>query len=102
MNWFTNELRELKSQMISTRIKTNKSQNEIDFLKHLKTVFKKTTKRNIFLYEKNKFYKVEKLIKYNNSKQFFAKVRYELDKGKKKMDTVKPRLFITLFIHPTR
>ena len=61
-------------------------------MKALKKEFKKIMKKNIFLYEKNEYFKIEKLIKCKNGDSFFKKVN-ELKKDKKenidiKMDTL--------------
>ena len=42
-------------------------------------------KKNIFLYKKNELFKIEKLIKCNNSESFFRKVNKELNKDKDKI-----------------
>jgi Sec7-like guanine-nucleotide exchange factor len=61
-------------------------------MKSLKKEFKKIMKKNIFLFEKNEYFKIEKLIKYKNGDSFFKKVN-EMKKDKKEnidieMDTL--------------
>ena len=84
-NWFTYELRCLKSQMLVIRHKTYVTQEDKDELKSLKKTFKKIMKKNIFLFEKNQLFKIENLIKCNNSESFFRKVNFELNKDKDKI-----------------
>ena len=80
--WFTNELKCIKSKMIEIRLINSKTIDETNELKSLKISFKKIMKRNIFLYEKNQFYKIGNLIKANNGKSFFKNVNAFLNKNK--------------------
>jgi hypothetical protein len=80
--WFTQELKLIKNKMLVLRHKQDKTQNDYDELKVLKKSFKIIMKKNIFLYEKNELFKIEKLIKCKNSESFFKKVNKELNKDK--------------------
>ena len=73
-NWFTPELYNLKKKMLLLRYKENKSGADAIKLKSLKYNFKKIMKNNIKLYEKNQYYKINHLIKINNSEKFFKRV----------------------------
>ena len=73
-NWFTSELQVLKNKMLILRYKTRKTEIDIIELKSLKYNFKKIMKSNINLYEKNQYFKINHLIKINNSEKFFKKV----------------------------
>jgi hypothetical protein len=83
--WFTYELRNIKHQMLLIKYKNNHSSDDIEEIKRLKKNFKKIMKKNIFLYEKNELFKIEKLIKCNNSESFFRKVNHRLNKDKDKI-----------------
>jgi hypothetical protein len=74
INWFTTELHDLKKKMLLLRFKETKNEIDIIEIKSLKHKFKKIMKNNINLYEKNQYYKVNHLIKINNSEKFFKKV----------------------------
>ena len=71
--------------MKKIRHKIDKNQNDIIEAKSLKKIFKRTMKKNIYLYERNELFKIEKLIKFNNSKSFFKKVNKQLNNGKDKI-----------------
>ena len=43
-------------------------------------------KKNIYLYEKNEYYKIDKLIRERNSESFFKKVNKMNNKSKKNID----------------
>jgi hypothetical protein len=68
--------------MVTFRHKVDKNQNDIVELKSLKKDFKRILKKNIYLYEKNELFKIEKLIKLNNSESFFRKVNKQLNNDK--------------------
>jgi hypothetical protein len=68
--------------MVTFRHKVDKNQNDIVELKSLKKDFKRILKKNIYLYEKNELFKIEKLIKRNNSESFFRKVNKQLNNDK--------------------
>ena len=57
--WFTKELNNIKIEMFSIRYKLIQSTEDIIELKRLKKCFKNVMKRNIFLYEKNEYIKLE-------------------------------------------
>jgi hypothetical protein len=57
-------------------------------MKALKKEFKKIMKKNIFLYEKNEYFKIEKLIKCKNGDSFFKK-NNEIKKDKKENIDIK-------------
>ena len=88
-NWFTNDLKNIKNQMILIRYDPHKSTSSSEKLKHLKKEFKKIMKRNIFLYEKNEFYIIGNLIKENNGVNFFKKVNAIINKNKNQSITIK-------------
>jgi hypothetical protein len=75
----------IKNKMLVLRYKQDKNQNDYEELKILKKSFKIIMKKNIFLYEKNELFKIEKLIKCSNSESFFKKVNKELNKDKDKI-----------------
>ncbi len=71
--------------MLLIKNKNNHSSDDIEEIKRLKKNFKKIMKKNIFLYEKNELFEIEKLIKCNNSESFFRKVNHRLNKDKDKI-----------------
>ena len=79
-NWFTYDLKVIKNNMIIIRTKENITTKDFIELKRLKCLFKKQMKKNIFLYEKNAYFKITKLIKLNNGEKFFQKVNSVLMK----------------------
>ena len=81
-NWFTNELKALRNKMLIIRHKKDKSSEDIIVLKSLKKDFKKMMKKNIFLYEKNEFFKIGSFIKANSGKNFFKSVNLFLNNNK--------------------
>ena len=72
--WYTNELREIKKKMLMVRFKKDKEPEDLIKIKELKKEFKNIMKKNIFLYGKNEYFKVGKLIKCNNGDAFFKRV----------------------------
>ena len=82
-NWYTNELKILKNEMLLIRYKLFRTTEDNNNLKILKKKFRNVMKRNIFLYEKNEFFKIGNLIKANNSEKFFKNVNNFLKKNKK-------------------
>ena len=72
-NWFTFELRKIKKKILELRFRNNNINHLNNEIKDLKRKFKKIMKKNIYLYEKNEFYKIDKLIRERNSVSFFDK-----------------------------
>ena len=72
--------------MISIRLRSNITREDFSKLKLLKKDFEKVMKKNIFLYEKNEYFKIEKLIKSNNADSFFKKINLIMNKEKEKID----------------
>jgi hypothetical protein len=60
--------------MLVLRFKERKDDFDVIEIKSLKHKFKKIMKNNIHLYEKKQYYKMNHLIKCNNSEKFFKKV----------------------------
>ena len=83
--WFTNELEIIRNKMVTLRHIVDKNRSDIVESKSLKKDFKKIMKKNIYLYEKNELFKIEKLIKCNNSESFFRKVNKQLNNDKEKI-----------------
>jgi hypothetical protein len=71
--------------IVKLRHKVDKNQNDIVESKSLKKYFKRIMKKNIYLYEKNELFKIEKLIKCNNSESFFRKVYKQFNNDKQKI-----------------
>jgi hypothetical protein len=89
--WWTNDLNKLKSSMLIIKYKIFQSEYDKIEYKRLKKCFKDLMKKNIFLYEKNEFYKIGNLIKAKNGNKFFKNVNTFLNKHKKyelNVDTV--------------
>ena len=80
--WFTKELNNIKIEMFSIRYKLIQSTEDIIELKRLKKCFKNVMKRNIFLYEKNEYFKIGNLIKAKSGVKFFKSVNMFLNKDK--------------------
>jgi hypothetical protein len=80
--WFTTELKEIKKKLLSIQFMNTHTQDNLIELKILKKEFKKVMKKNIYLYEKNEYFKIEKLIKCNNGESFFKKVNLFKTKNK--------------------
>jgi hypothetical protein len=81
--WFTKDLFKIKNQMLSIRFKSTKSIADLLELKSLKKSFKDLMKKNIFLYEKNQYFKIGNLIKAKSGVNFFKNVNAFLNKDKK-------------------
>ena len=75
-SWFTNELKEIKRKLLLIKYMKNYTQEDLSNIKVLKKEFKRIMKKNIFLYEKNEYFKIEKLIKSNNGDSFLKKSNY--------------------------
>ena len=71
--WFTSELKQLKYEIILLR--SNITAYSREKIKSLQKTFKRIMKRNIFLYEKNEYFKIDKLIRERNGDAFFKKVK---------------------------
>jgi hypothetical protein len=84
--WFTKELRDLREKMLFLRFNSHQSDDNSHELKKLKKDFKKIMKKNIYLYEKNEYFKIGKLIKCNNGDKFFKEINKILNKDKSKID----------------
>ena len=78
--WFTKELKIIKSKMLKIRYIKNKTEENIEELKLLKRDFRKIVKKNIYLYEKNEYFKLENLIKSKNGDEFFKKINKVINK----------------------
>ncbi len=78
--WFTKELNNIKIEMFSIRYKLIQSTEDIIELKSMKKCFKNVMKRNIFLYEKNEYFKIGNLIKAKSGVKFFKSVNLFLNK----------------------
>ena len=81
-NWFTDELKKIKNEIIELRFNTICTAPVLVEIKQLKKKFKKIMKKNIYLYEKNEFYKIDKIIRERNSSSFFNKVNRIKDNNK--------------------
>lgn len=84
--WFTNELKIIKKKMLLYKFELEQNENNKLEFNRLKKVFKRTMKKNIYLYEKNEYFKIEKLIKCNNGDQFFKKVKKIISKDNEKIN----------------
>jgi hypothetical protein len=59
--WFTRELKIIKQKLLLYRFGSELNENNRNEYKKLKLEFKKTMKKNIYLYEKKEYFKIEKL-----------------------------------------
>jgi len=80
--WWTNDLKKLKSSMLVIKYKIIQSEEDKINYKRLRKDFKNLMKKNIFLYEKNEYYKISNLIKAKNGDKFFKSVNSFLNKNK--------------------
>ncbi len=67
--------------MLVLKYKSEQSILDKQEFKRLKKCFKDLVKRNIYLYERNEFYKIGNLIKAKSGVQFFKNVNKFLDKN---------------------
>ena len=74
-NWFTCELRKIKKEILELRRRKNTINHLNNEIKDLKKKFKNIKKKNIYLYAKNEFYKIVKLIRERISLSFFNKIK---------------------------
>jgi hypothetical protein len=79
--------------MVTLRHIVDKNRSDIVESKSLKKDFKKIMKKNIYLYEKNELFKIEKLIKCNKSESFFRKVNKQLKNDKEKITRFSQSLY---------
>ena len=80
--WWTNDLKKLKSSMLVIKYKIFQTEEDKIKYKRLRKDFKNLMKKNIFLYEKNEYYKIGNLIKAKNGDKFFKSVNSFLNKNK--------------------
>jgi hypothetical protein len=66
--------------MLFLRFNSHQSDDNSQELKKLKKDFKKIMKKNIYLYEKNEYFKIGNLIKCNNGDKFFKEINKILNK----------------------
>jgi hypothetical protein len=80
-SWWSKELNIIKSSMLVLKYKSVQSILDKQEFKRLQKCFKDLVKRNIYLYERNEFYKIGNLIKAKSGVQFFKNVNTFLGKN---------------------